>query len=285
LNAGCIARILGGALLAVVDVAVALDIETRWVPEIDGEAATRPRLVLSGRVQAGDAEKLARAFAILPLDQFDGIVLHSPGGALTEGRRIGELFEHFLVRVIVREPFMCASACFMMYAGAAMRHAHGFPQPNTLAVHRGFVQPSRAAVISIEALEPMLAFEQEVMPRWLEEHGVPGDIIAIIVAGKVAPLVAVNQEDIDRIGPRSPRYDTWIETRCTGSGKHASWTVRELPPQVAPEELAQAQERRQCEATRVDAERRYRQFALQTALDAADRREAMRTPPAKPSRQ
>ena len=284
MNAGCIARIVGGALLAVVDVAVALEIETRWVPELDGEGATRPRLVLSGRVQRGDAVKVARAFAILPLDQFDGVVLHSPGGVFTEGRRIGELLEHLLVRVIVREPFACASACFVMYVGAAMRHAHGFPQPNTLAVHRGFVPPDRAAAMSIEALERMLAFEQEVIPRWLEEHGVPGDIIAIVVGGKVAPLVALDQEDIDRIGPRSPRYDTWIETRCTGSGKHASWTVRELPPQVAPEELAQAQERRQCEATRVDAERRYRQFALQTALDAADRREAMRTQPANPSR-
>ena len=276
----CIARIVGGALLAiVVDVALALDIETRWVPELDGESGIRPRLVLSGRVQSGDAAKLARAFAILPLDQFDGVVLHSPGGVLTEGRRIGELLEHFLVRVIVREPFVCASACFVMYAGAAMRHAHGFPQPNTLAVHRGFVRPDRVADVSIEALERMLAFEQDVIPRWLEERGVPGDVIAIIVAGKVAPVIALQQEDIDRIGTRSPRYDTWIETRCTGSGKHAHWTARELPPQVAPEELAQAQERRQCEATRVDAERRYRQFALQTALDAADRREAMRTAP------
>ena len=275
----CIARIVGVALIAVADAAVALDIETRWVPELDGEAATRPRLVLSGRVQSGDAAKVARAFAILPLDQFDGVVLHSPGGVFTEERRIGELLEHFLVRVIVREPFACASACFVMYVGAAMRHAHGFPQPNTLAVHRGFVPPDRAADMSIEAIERMLAFEQNVIPRWLEEHGVPGDIIAIIVAGMVAPLVALDQEDIDRIGPRSPRYDTWIETRCTGSGKHASWTVRELPPQVAPEELAQAQERRQCEATRVDAERRYRQFALQTSLDAADRRDAMRTAP------
>ena len=215
----------------------------------------------------------------MPLDQFDGVVLHSPGGVLAEGRRIGDLLEHFLARVIVREPFVCASACFVMYAGAAMRHAHGFPQPSALAVHRGFVHPDRAADLSVESLERMLAFEQGVMPAWLEEHGVPGDITAITVGGKVAPLVALDQEDIDRIGPRSPRYDTWIETRCTGSGKHASWTVRELPPQVAPEELAQAQERRQCEATRVDAERRYRQFALQTSLDAADRRDAMRTAP------
>jgi len=51
LNACCIARIVGGALLAVVDVVVALEIETRWVPELDGEGATRPRLVLGPRAE------------------------------------------------------------------------------------------------------------------------------------------------------------------------------------------------------------------------------------------
>ena len=275
----CIARIVGVALIAVADAAVALDIETRWVPELDGEAATRPRLVLSGRVQSGDAAKVARAFAILPLDQFDGVVLHSPGGVFTEGRRIGELLEHFLVRVIVREPFACASACFVMYVGAAMRHAHGFPQPNTLAVHRGFLPPDRAADMSIEALERMLAFEQNVIPRWLEEHGVPGDIIAIIVAGMVAPLVALDQEDIDRIGPRSPRYDTWIETRCTGSGSMRPGRCANCRRRLRRRSSRRRRSAGSAKPTRVDAERRYRQFALQTSLDAADRRDAMRTAP------
>jgi hypothetical protein len=63
----------------------------------------------------------------------------------------------------------------------------------------------------------------------------------------------------------------------------AAWTVRELAPQVADAQLAHAEERRQCETKRVEAERRYRQFALQTALDVGERRQALRRPATAPA--
>ena len=259
-----------------VDVAVALDIVSRRVPELDGPGPTRLRIVLSGSIEPGDAGKVARAFATFPLDQFDGVVLDSPGGSTSEGRRIGEVFERLLVRVIVHEPFSCASACFLIYVGAPMRGAHGPPQPITLWVHRGFVRPDRVDAISTEALERLLAYEQEELPRWLEAQGVPQSIIAIITRGRVDSLIGLGQRDIDLIGPRSPVYDAWIEARCLGSRELASWTVRELPPQVPDAAIAHAEERRQCEVKRVEAERRYHQFALQTVLDAAKRRQALR---------
>lgn len=271
-----IALAIAGTLLTVVESAAALDITSRPVRELDGPGSTRMRLVLSGPVEAGDAQKLERVFATLPLQQFDGVVLHSPGGAGFEGHRLGELLEHFLVRVIVRAPFRCASACFTMYAGAAMRGAHGPPQIPTLAVHRGSMKPDDAAKISTEELERLLAFEQDEKPRWLIARGVPPHIVGHIVDGVVDPIVVLSQQDIDDIGARSPVYDTWIEARCPGSGKVAAWTVREIPPQVADAQLAHAEERRQCETKRVDAERRYRQLALQTVLDARDRRDALR---------
>lgn len=261
-----------------IEAAAALDIDSRPVRELDGPNATRLRLVLSGQVRAGDTLKLERVLATLPLQQFDGVVLNSPGGSSFEGFQIAQLLEHLLVRVIVREPFRCVSACFTMYAGAAMRGAQGPPYPATLGVHRGALQAHYADQLSDEALERLLEFEQNEKPRWFAERGVPASIIGQIVAGAVAPVVVLSQQDIDDMGPRSPRYDRWIEARCPGSGKVAAWTVRELPPQVADGELAHAEERRQCEATRVEAERRYRQFALQTALDAAERRNALRQP-------
>lgn len=272
----------GGMLLIAVDTVWALDIVSRQVSELDGAGSKRLRLVLSGRIVHGDAAKLARVFATLPPEQFDGVVLNSPGGLSAEGYRLGELLEEFLVRVIVREPFRCASACFSMYAGAAMRAAHGPPQPATLAVHREFVLPQHAEMLSIETLERMLDLEQYEKPRWLAKRGVPPHIIDYIAAGVVVPMVALSQWDIDDIGPRSPGYDAWIEARCPGSGKVAAWTVRELPPQVADAQLAHAEERRQCETRRVEAERRYRQFALQTAFDVSERRRALQRPPYAP---
>lgn len=282
---GCprwIGAICGGALLLVVDTVAALDIVSRHVSELDGPDPGRMRLVLSGRIEFGDAMKLARVFATLPLDQFDGVVLDSPGGLSAEGYRLGELLEDLLVRVIVRAPFRCVSACFSMYAGAAMRAAHGPPQPMTLAVHREFVRPQYADRLSIETLERLLEIELNDKPRWLAKRGVPPHVIGYIAAGVVAPIVMLSQWEIDDIGPRSPGYDAWIEARCPGSGKVAAWTVRELPPQVADAQLAHFEERRQCETKRVEAERRYRQFWLQTALDVDERREAMRRPPNPP---
>jgi hypothetical protein len=274
--------VCGGLLLLAVDTAAALDIASRQVSELDGAGSKRLRLVLSGRILPGDAAKLARVFATLPLEQFDGVVLNSPGGVGVEGHRLGELLEHLLVRVIVREPFRCASACFSMYAGAAMRGAQGPPHPVTLTVHREFLLPQQAARLSIENLEQLLELEQNEKPRWYAKRGVPQHVIDYIVSGVVAPVVQLSQSDIDDIRPRSPGYDAWIEARCPGSGKVAAWTVRELPTQVADQQLAHAEERRQCEVKRVDAERRYRQFALQTALDVGERRMALRGPAAAP---
>lgn len=273
-----IAIAIASTLLTVVEFAAALDITSRPVRELDGPDSKRMRLVLSGPIEPGDAPKLERVLATLPLEQFDGVVLHSPGGVSFEGHRLGELLEHFLVRVIVRAPFRCASACFTMYAGAAMRGAHGPPQPPTLAVHRGSLHPDDAANLSTEKLERLLAFEQDEKPRWLMARGVPPHIVDHIVSGPVVPIVVLSQQDIDEIGPRSPGYDAWIEARCPGSGRVAAWTVREIAPQVVDAQLAHAEERRQCETKRVDAERRYRQSQLQTVLDARDRRDALRWP-------
>jgi len=169
------------------------------------------------------------------------------------------------------------------YDDAPTNHATGSgrtgvppPQPITLWVHRGFVRSDRVDAISTAALERLLAYEQEELPRWLEAQGVPQSIIAIITRGRVDSLIGLGQRDIDLIGPRSPVYDAWIEARCLGSRELASWTVRELPPQVPAAEVAHAEERRQCEVTRVDAERRYHQSVLRTVLDAAIRRQALR---------
>ena len=266
----------GVSLFLMVDAAVALDIASRPVPELDGPRTTQLRLVLSGRINHGDADKVAAKLATIPVEQLDGVVLNSPGGVVGEGQRIGEMFRYLMVRVIVREPFRCVSACFFLYAGASMRMAYGPPQAATLWVHRGFVRLDSVDSISTEMLERMLVYEQEELPRWLADQGVPHSIIAVISQGSVQPLTALGQSDIDLMGPRSPAYDAWIEARCVGSGKLALWTVRELPPQVPRAELADAQERRQCEIKRVEAERRYLQSALKTALGAGKRWQAMR---------
>jgi len=88
------------------------------------------------------------------------------------------------------------------------------------------VRSDRVDAISTAALERLLAYEQEELPRWLEAQGVPQSIIAIITRGRVDSLIGLGQRDIDLIGPRSPVYDAWIEARCLGSRELASWTVR-----------------------------------------------------------
>lgn len=254
----------------------ALDMAVRMVPAFDSHGKARQRLVLSGRIVPGDVDKLLRTLVTLPPELFDGVVLDSQGGSTIEGIRLGMLLSYFMVHVIVREPYRCLSACFSMYAGAAMRSAHGPPWGSTLGVHRGYIWSDEAAKLSDRTVEALVEFEQVGQPRWLAAHGVPPHVIELIVATAVGPSIVLFQQDIDAVGARSPRYDAWIEARCPGSGAQAVWVVREVAPQVAPEMLPHATERRLCESTRVDAERRYRQSALQAEIAVADARAALR---------
>ncbi len=95
---------------------------------IAGANRAQPQLVhmlrLTGRIEAGDAEKLREILAKLP--RWSGtppdmpsafIELSSIGGDLTEGLQIGELLRKFRVSAVVRKRDLCLSSCALALLG------------------------------------------------------------------------------------------------------------------------------------------------------------------------
>jgi len=102
---------------------------------IAGTNRAQPQLVhllrLTGRIEAGDAERLREILAKLPrwsgtpLDMPSAFIeLSSIGGDLTEGLQIGELLRKFRVSAVVRKRDLCLSSCALALLGG---NAHRVP--------------------------------------------------------------------------------------------------------------------------------------------------------------
>jgi hypothetical protein len=77
-------------------------------------------IAATGRIEAGDSEKLLRYLRTLPGKPNTAIYLSSPGGSLIEGLKLGYLFKERRIKTIVegdRPNNLCASACALAFLG------------------------------------------------------------------------------------------------------------------------------------------------------------------------
>ena len=77
-------------------------------------------IAATGRIEAGDSEKLRRYLKTLPGKPNTAIYLSSPGGSLIEGLKLGYLFKEMRIKTVVegdRPNNLCASACALAFLG------------------------------------------------------------------------------------------------------------------------------------------------------------------------
>ena len=77
-------------------------------------------IAATGRIEAGDSEKLLRYLSALPRKPNTAIYLSSPGGSLIEGLKLGYLFKEMRLKTVVegdRPNNLCASACALAFLG------------------------------------------------------------------------------------------------------------------------------------------------------------------------
>jgi hypothetical protein len=77
-------------------------------------------IAATGRIEAGDSEKLLRYLRTLPGKPNTAIYLGSPGGSLIEGLKLGYLFKEMRIKTVVegdRPNNLCASACALAFLG------------------------------------------------------------------------------------------------------------------------------------------------------------------------
>lgn len=135
-----------------------------------------------------------KAFAdYLEADQHDGnkVLLHSPGGSLLAGLKLGEIIrEHQLeTRVgvwkkddwsgLVEEGGICASACSYAFLGGTVRQV---PEGNRLGFHQFFLSAPKAGDLPADKLGEALAKTQElssVVVRYLLEMGIDARVFVL----------------------------------------------------------------------------------------------------------
>jgi hypothetical protein len=75
-------------------------------------------IAATGRIEAGDAEKLLSYLRTLPGKPNTAIYLSSPGGSLIEGLKLGYLFKEMRIKTVVEGGVTARREQFFLDAGA-----------------------------------------------------------------------------------------------------------------------------------------------------------------------
>lgn len=130
-------------------------------------------ILISGRIEPGDFKKFAqfvnskqRIAALMTW-----VALDSPGGDVSEAMRFSRFFEEAYIRVKIPEGGTCASACFLMWAGAVDRVL--MPDAR-LGVHR---ISWTSASLDMKRNEQVVSPVAKSVEGFLEQAGIPRKII------------------------------------------------------------------------------------------------------------
>lgn len=98
-------------------------------PDADSDALNA--ILATGKVSAGDADRLLNYLRALPNKQHTAIYLSSPGGDLYEGMNLGRLFRNKRIKTVVEGNEMCASACALAFLGGRDRNGQSWMSSTT----------------------------------------------------------------------------------------------------------------------------------------------------------
>lgn len=131
----------------------------------------RCALVLSGRIEPGDAQLVQGALQSQNFDQVPVICLDSPGGSFIGGLELSQLFMHEGIGTYLRDSDECFSACAIAFLGGSawgdFRHAYRRLEPGSaLGFHAPYLVPvpgeydhnvvAQAAQIAVEVIRELI---------------------------------------------------------------------------------------------------------------------------------
>lgn len=129
-------------------------------------------IVISGPIERGDYTRFTKyllrdARHIYMLRS--GVILNSPGGDVDEALKLASLFDKSFITTFVRKGDVCASACFLLWAGGAVRHNLGLLGVHRLSLDSNSTDIRRTA----EKTKPA----SQVVETFLVNVGIPRKII------------------------------------------------------------------------------------------------------------
>jgi hypothetical protein len=166
-------------------------------------------LSITGTIQSGDAERLARTFA--RVTRIKEIRLASRGGDVVEAVLMGEVIRAMRLHTVVATNETCASACFFLWLNGSRRLAnHGLGR---LGLHSPFLQnPSNT-----EGSRTAQANLANAVTGYLEDRRVPRKFIDLMMSRPSSQFYWLSGADLLEIGTTPPELEELYLAQCHGS--------------------------------------------------------------------
>jgi hypothetical protein len=178
---------------------------------------------LSGKIQKGDAEKLAKALTVAR--RFDTtLTLDSPGGDVEEALHIASLVKALHLHTAVGGGAICASACFFIFLAGDHRLALGIlatgnasitsPVAGYIGLHRPHLESGLAKEYSSSDAELLQHGIMQKISDYLHNEDVPQRLIDLMMSRPSNDIYWMTQNDIDQLGEYSPSLEELLISRC-----------------------------------------------------------------------
>ncbi len=107
--------VVGSVICFVLHISAAASLE--YSLHENDKSKTLTAILATGKVEAGDVDRLQAFLRRLTLKKNIAVYLASPGGNLYEGMRLGLFFHQNRLRTVVEGGYDCASACALAFLG------------------------------------------------------------------------------------------------------------------------------------------------------------------------
>lgn len=171
---------------------------TRPGTQIDGpmperlviEPLDEGRILLTGQIEPGDGARIATQIASNPADI---VVLHSPGGSVSDALEVGRALRASGKETELRDTDVCLSACpYILSAGVERRVAEG----GRVGVHQHYYGEN-TFLPAFMAVQDIQRGQGEVM-RYLDEMGVDPMVLTHALSTPPQSIYLLTAEEMER---------------------------------------------------------------------------------------
>lgn len=203
--------------------------------KMEAERARPWRLVLSGPINPGDADRLVR-FLLEPLaDQpllASEIVLASPGGNLVEAMRLAALVRGLHLDTRVRADSACSSACFFVFIAGDNRLAGeksaGGLRPGRIGLHRPHLGGDALKKGDAAGGAQRQQLEMGKVVDYLRRESVPLRLIDEMMSHASNDIYWLSDADLWQLGEFHPGLEEVLIARCAYDKRLTSSAYEQL---------------------------------------------------------
>ena len=210
--------VVGGVLWALAVAASAATVSKGcpegWNDPFLGSGSQICYFELRGEIVKGDADKL-RSFLIDPKNAehlaAGNLQLGSAGGDVAEALRIADILKTFYIKASVPVDTVCASSCFLIWAGAAARNVS---KSGHVGLHRPYFAKETYQKSDGGTLASRQAGAMSVVRSYLQDQGVPHALIDTMMRRASNEIYWLAKPDYDAIGVYAPWYEEVLLAEC-----------------------------------------------------------------------